>query len=98
VLQALISGAIARLKPGGSLFLVAKEHVPVGLIIEATDASKRRFASVEMLFADGRFTVWRADTHAVGAAAAHVEDVVEGSKKKSKKKKKKKKQEGVKRT
>jgi hypothetical protein len=41
--------------------VVAQEHVPVGLMIEAADSVDRRFSRVGMLYADGRFIVWRAD-------------------------------------
>ena len=57
VLIALLRGARRRLKPGGVLWLVAQEQVPVGRLL----ALHGRFAWVRATEADGgRFVVWSA--------------------------------------
>jgi 16S rRNA (guanine1207-N2)-methyltransferase len=81
ILEDLCRGAVSHLSPGGSLFVVAQEHVPVGLMIEAADSIDRRFARVGMLYADGRFVVWRADIDVTREANV----IVQKKKKKQKK-------------
>ena len=56
VVRSLAAGAPERLRPGGSLWIVAQSYVPVGALLEAVPA----FDSVDLYFTDGRFAVWRA--------------------------------------
>jgi len=64
VLDGLVRGAPSRLKPGGSLHIVAQEQIPVGVLLHATGA----FAAVTARRpAGGRFVVWLALTPADGA-------------------------------
>jgi len=53
VLMELVQGSGPRLRPGGVLWIVAQEYVPVGGLLGD-------FADVTCPFDDGRFTVWRA--------------------------------------
>jgi hypothetical protein len=62
-----------RLKPGGSLWIVAQSYVPVGALLEGLlpaggGVVKGRphssaFAKVDLWNSDGRFAVWRAVAH-----------------------------------
>jgi hypothetical protein len=73
VLTALLEGAPARLRPGGSLWIVAQAQVPVGRLaagvrVDSGDGGdsegRRAYASVTAQPVDrGRFVVW----HAVAA-------------------------------
>jgi len=56
VVRSLAAGAPERLRPGGSLWIVAQSYVPVGALLEAVPA----FGSVDLFFTDGRFAVWKA--------------------------------------
>jgi len=49
VVSALLSEGPGRLRPGGSLWLVAQTYIPIGCICAAARVS----------WTDGRFTVWR---------------------------------------
>jgi len=53
VLLELVHGAGPRLRPGGVLWIVAQEYVPVGGLLGD-------FSDVSCPFDDGRFVVWRA--------------------------------------
>ena len=56
VLRRLAHGAAARLARGGSVWIVAQEQIPVGLVLESTAL----YAEVALHRDDGRFCVWRA--------------------------------------
>lgn len=63
VLQALCAGAASRLVPGGVLYIVAQEHIPVGCILRLAGAGQ--YADAQALRpVGGRFVVWRASTAA----------------------------------
>jgi len=55
VLMDLVRGAGPRLRAGGSLWIVAQEHVPVGALLGC-------FQDVTCPFDDGRFVVWKASS------------------------------------
>ena len=56
VLQALIVGSVPRLKSGGKLFIVAQNHIPVGVMMRC-GAPEAVWASITMQ-SDGRFSTW----------------------------------------
>jgi 16S rRNA (guanine1207-N2)-methyltransferase len=60
VVMELVQGCSTggRLRPGGTLWLVAQNYVPVGRMLDTAGG----FAQVD-LFSDGRFSAWRAVLH-----------------------------------
>jgi hypothetical protein len=64
VVQALVDGAAAHLRPGGSLWIVAQELVPVGRML----ARVSDFATVTAHTTDCRFVVWQADVGGGGGS------------------------------
>jgi SAM-dependent methyltransferase len=78
VLQELVRGGAVHLAPGGSLFIVAQESIPVGAMLSAARLGgsadgPAAYGAIELV-ADatqrGRFHVWRAMRGADAAAAA----------------------------
>jgi hypothetical protein len=77
VVAELVAGAASRLKPGGVLWIVTQEQIPVGRIFAAAaragGSSAGGYAKVEVLQPTGdRFVVWKATVRggAVGSTSA----------------------------
>merc|ERR1711871_213752 len=49
-------GASGRLRPGGTLWIVAQEYIPVGAMLART----KGYDTIELAACDGRFAVWTA--------------------------------------
>lgn len=70
ILRALIRRAAARLRPGGSLWLVCQDYVPARSIFDEERrmaderGAKVRLQPAEAVYDDGRFVVWRAVRYA----------------------------------
>jgi len=56
VLRRLTEGAPEFLQPGGCLWIVAQEYIPVGSLLAGADG----YESIELAACDGRFAVWKA--------------------------------------
>jgi 16S rRNA G1207 methylase RsmC len=75
ILRALIRRAAARLRPGGTLWLVCQEYVPARSILDEERrraderGMKARLQPAEAVHDDGRFVVWRA-VRSAGRASA----------------------------
>ena len=74
VIMELIQGCIVgrRLRPGGTLWIVAQNYIPVGRMLEINGGGM--FESVDV-FSDARFSVWvatrRQESHAVDIEPPH---------------------------
>ena len=65
VVRRLIEGSVRRLNPGGLLFIVAQNYVPIGRLLAM------HFGGKVELDSNGRFTVWKATMERVDISRPH---------------------------